>query len=300
MADDPNRDALAQTMAGGGDTYTPKYLAGGGLDQNDPGNIAQYFKLMGGGGGGGMPAYSPPPQQAWSPPAMQQPQPQAPAGGGGGGDGGYTPAYLAGGGLNPNDPGNIAQYYKMMGGGGGGYGGGAPAAAPPASSGPLSGDALLMAMANAGYAYPTGMRGPTGTGGGIQWSNTGQIPSNDVFNSFINGTYNASGGPAQGGSQVGTGGMGVYNGGGGGDYNPYSPGGGLTGAGGGSDFFGGGSNPYYGGYPSGNVQGPYPMPNVNNPYWLPYDQPGLPGDSFYPGGGYPTGAGGNFDRSGAY
>jgi hypothetical protein len=31
----------------------------------------------------------------------------------------WAPAYLSGGGLNPNDPGNIAAYYRLMGGGGG-------------------------------------------------------------------------------------------------------------------------------------------------------------------------------------
>jgi hypothetical protein len=33
------------------DDYVPKYLAGGGLDTGDAGNIAQYYRLMGGGGG---------------------------------------------------------------------------------------------------------------------------------------------------------------------------------------------------------------------------------------------------------
>ena len=55
----PLRDQLAETIqtpaagpaaatpqpSGG---YTPKYLPNGQLDQNDPGNIARYYELMGG------------------------------------------------------------------------------------------------------------------------------------------------------------------------------------------------------------------------------------------------------------
>jgi hypothetical protein len=50
--------------------YTPSYLPGGSLNQNDPGNIAEYYRLMGGGGGvsnapayQGNPYYLPDPMQ---------------------------------------------------------------------------------------------------------------------------------------------------------------------------------------------------------------------------------------------
>jgi hypothetical protein len=52
------RDQLAQVQAGGagaagGTGYTPKYLPGGGLDPNDPGNIAQFYRLTSGVGATG-------------------------------------------------------------------------------------------------------------------------------------------------------------------------------------------------------------------------------------------------------
>lgn len=40
----------APPLAVAGSGYTPKYLPGGGLDPNDPGNIMQYYRLMGMGG----------------------------------------------------------------------------------------------------------------------------------------------------------------------------------------------------------------------------------------------------------
>ena len=49
------RDELAKlkstgtAASDGSGSYTPKYLPGGGLDPNDPGNISQYYKLMNGG-----------------------------------------------------------------------------------------------------------------------------------------------------------------------------------------------------------------------------------------------------------
>jgi hypothetical protein len=47
----PRRDAIAAQIVAqpAPSGYTPKYLPGGGLDPNDPGNIAQYYRLMGGG-----------------------------------------------------------------------------------------------------------------------------------------------------------------------------------------------------------------------------------------------------------
>jgi hypothetical protein len=45
----PQRDAIATTIVAQQPSgYTPKYLPDGTLDQNDPGNIAQYYRLMGG------------------------------------------------------------------------------------------------------------------------------------------------------------------------------------------------------------------------------------------------------------
>jgi hypothetical protein len=53
VAANPQRDAIAQTIVQqqqpASTGYTPKYLPGGGLDPNDPGNIAEYYRLMGGG-----------------------------------------------------------------------------------------------------------------------------------------------------------------------------------------------------------------------------------------------------------
>jgi hypothetical protein len=95
---------------------------------------------MGGGGGG----YSAPAQPAWSPPAQPsyspppQPPPQQAAGGG-------DLKYLPGGGIDQNDPGNIAAYYRLM-GGGGGYS--PQPAAPAAPSGGGQSQADLVAIYN--------------------------------------------------------------------------------------------------------------------------------------------------------
>ena len=106
------------------------------IDQNDPANIALYYKLMGipqpGGGGGGytpqMPPFEAPqpqaqPQVDWNAAFNQITAPQSPYSTNSGGL-----ATLPGGGVDPNDPGNIAAYWAIMGGHGGG--GGIPASAP--------------------------------------------------------------------------------------------------------------------------------------------------------------------------
>jgi len=86
MADDPKKSQFAlppsepqppPQQQGGG--YTPAYTAGGALDQNDPGNIARYFELMGGGGGGGRNQLA----QLMPQQPMQQPQQPTPQMGGG-------------------------------------------------------------------------------------------------------------------------------------------------------------------------------------------------------------------------
>jgi hypothetical protein len=131
-------------------------LPGGGVDPNDPGNIAKYYEIMNGGGGGGGGSsfndrWDPLKTVDWNKWATQTVAPQTggisnqqpnpwgtyegynpldPATYGGNGYGqipgampdqnkllGYTPATLPGGGLNPNDPGNIAKYYEIMNGG---------------------------------------------------------------------------------------------------------------------------------------------------------------------------------------
>jgi hypothetical protein len=78
-----------------------KYLPGGGIDQNDPGNIAAYYRMMGGGG------YNPYSSQSYASQPSNTYSPQS------------SLRYLPGGGLDQNDPGNIAAYYRLMGGGGG-------------------------------------------------------------------------------------------------------------------------------------------------------------------------------------
>jgi hypothetical protein len=75
------------------------------------------------------------------------PAPAAPA------PSGYTPKYLPNGTLDPNDPGNIAQYYLLMGGGGGGA-----APAPAASSAPAAPTAAPAAWAP--YQYTSYQGGP--------------------------------------------------------------------------------------------------------------------------------------------
>jgi hypothetical protein len=108
-----------------------KYLPGGGIDQNDPGNIAAYYRLMG--GGPSTPMQSPDMQRmlgynpnapiqngfgypgAMPPSQMFNPRTYAPAAD----SNAFRAQYLPGGGLDQNDPGNIAAYYRLMGGGGG-------------------------------------------------------------------------------------------------------------------------------------------------------------------------------------
>lgn len=317
-------------MAGLGDSmaeaYTPKYLPGGGLDQNDPGNIAQYNRLMGGGGtgvgGGGAQTFTP-----------DAPQPAAPAWSGGGAAG-----YLAGGGLDPNDPGNIARYYQLMGGGGGGgfVPAPQPAAPQPAAAAPQGEDLVAKyyrLMGGGGGAAPAAAAKPSTDQLLYKYFTSKGIPlptaqgASGVVSPFSLSPaqqaalagYNAeTGGSIPGG--VPTGGLApsqqpwdasYYSAGGGGAG--FTGGQGLFGAPSGSDFFGGGSNPFaapqqptrigvgqvvpgafdvYGPNQGFNTYGSNPWPNIGtgssnvNDPWMVQSIPGYGTDS-----GWGAGAG---------
>lgn len=136
-----------------GGPYSPAYSAPGILNASDPGNIAEYYRLMGGGGG----SFAPPPSQydpggSFAPPpgtsaqgpggigsdtsrdalawTMAQSSPYATPGAPSNGpypNLGYNPGMansfanptMRGGQIDQSDPGNIALYWKLMGGGSG-------------------------------------------------------------------------------------------------------------------------------------------------------------------------------------
>jgi hypothetical protein len=111
---------------GGADQSTLNNIFGNFGQQTDyySGLGAAYGRATGGFGGTSQPTYNP-----------YDPATYTPSSGGGYFGGGigsdaarapdqpgnipYNPSYLPGGGLNPNDPGNISEYYRLMGGGGG-------------------------------------------------------------------------------------------------------------------------------------------------------------------------------------
>ena len=116
----------------GMDATTGVMMRNGAIDQQDPGNIALYYQMM---GGGGIPAAAPSP--GYTPDATASQNGFGYPGGGSMGSmfdpnsygslGMGVPAQTGSGGLalNPNgsinqsDPGNIALYYQIMRGGGG-------------------------------------------------------------------------------------------------------------------------------------------------------------------------------------
>ena len=157
-----------QNPFGGGGGAT---LPGGGINPNDPGNIAAYWAIM----GRGAPAAAPNMQATlgYTPDQYLGASPYNDAAGlGGAYPSPYTGGALAtlpGGGINPNDPGNIAAYWAIMGGRGGGM---------PSTQSVL------------GYTPDQYLGGP-------DYAGAGQFDPNSFANRFSAGGYYNPGTPAQ-------------------------------------------------------------------------------------------------------
>jgi hypothetical protein len=185
----PNQPDLVaeyyRLMGGGGSQPNPYYWSGNFFGANNGSGIGQGEGMAPGMGGFNNPAVPTSPQQWYGAGGYNPYDPQTYGGSAlqnlgtgqpnvstpgvfGTGTSPWTPSYLSGGGLNPNDPGNIAEYYRLMGGGGGG----ATDFSSQSRSGGLE-----------GTNYNTFQ------GGSPQWANS--IPGNDP--NMQNAIYRAAG-----------------------------------------------------------------------------------------------------------